>query len=155
LILAILGVCVPWRGAIRVRALLQRPRLSSADRLALYASTIAFQWILFAFVGWRCYVRGITSAELGFEIDSPVGTAIMTIVLTSVLCATQCASLRAIRRLPIEQRGSVFAVTDRLMPRSLAELLAFAALVCTAGLSEEFLYRGFVFEAFRRLLTNT
>ena len=35
------------------------------------------------------------------------------------------------------------------MPRTGMETLVYAALACTAGISEEFLYRGFVFMAFR------
>jgi membrane protease YdiL (CAAX protease family) len=37
------------------------------------------------------------------------------------------------------------------MPRTSAETALFAVLACTAGLSEEFLYRGFAFAVFARM----
>lgn len=40
------------------------------------------------------------------------------------------------------------------MPRTMTEVFVFAALACTAGLSEEFLYRGFAFAAFARMSEN-
>ncbi len=65
LILAVLGVFVPWRGAVRVRQLLARPQLTSADRIKLYVSTIAFQWLAAATVFWRSAERGLSRADLG------------------------------------------------------------------------------------------
>jgi len=49
-ILFVLGVIVPWRGAVRIRELLRQPALSTVERIALYASTIAFQWLAVAVV---------------------------------------------------------------------------------------------------------
>jgi membrane protease YdiL (CAAX protease family) len=40
------------------------------------------------------------------------------------------------------------------MPRSRVETWVYVALACTAGISEEFLYRGFVFMAFTRMVVN-
>lgn len=57
-------------------------------------------------------------------------------------------------KLPEGQRGSLFAITARIMPRTRTETLGYAVLACTAGLSEEFLYRGFVFAAFVRMIVN-
>jgi len=56
--------------------------------------------------------------------------------------------------MPAEERGSHFAITEKIMPRGLIETLVFASLACTAGLSEEFLYRGFVFMAFVRMTAD-
>jgi membrane protease YdiL (CAAX protease family) len=42
LIILVLAVVVPWRGRTRVRMLLSLPQLSSAQRISLYGSTIAF-----------------------------------------------------------------------------------------------------------------
>ena len=43
-------------------------------------------------------------------------------------------------------------IASKLMPQNLTEALPFVALVCTVSLCEEFLYRGFVFSAFQRVL---
>ena len=40
------------------------------------------------------------------------------------------------------------------MPRTAKETFVYTALACTAGISEEFLYRGFVFMAFVRMIVN-
>jgi hypothetical protein len=52
-ILLVLAVAVPWRGTVRIRELLKRPSLGTRERIALYASTIAFQWIAVAIIFWR------------------------------------------------------------------------------------------------------
>ncbi len=56
----------------------------------------------------------------------------------------------------LEMRGTnhLFAITEKIMPRSAGETIVFAALACTAGISEEFLYRGFAFTAFVRMFVN-
>ena len=45
LIFFVLGVVVPWRGRVRLRELLAKPQVEARERIALYASTIVFQWI--------------------------------------------------------------------------------------------------------------
>jgi uncharacterized protein len=40
------------------------------------------------------------------------------------------------------------------MPRARFETYVYVALACTAGISEEFLYRGFVFMSFFRIMVN-
>jgi uncharacterized protein len=155
LILACLGVIIPWRGTVRIKQFLKRPELSSADRLSLYGSTIAFQWIIVALVAWRAYSRGMDPRELGLAVSSPWKPIVIAVALTALLCAIQLASLRRIVRMPASERGPVFEITERIMPHSSTEILVFAALACTAGLSEEFLYRGFVFAIFARMFASS
>jgi membrane protease YdiL (CAAX protease family) len=154
-ILAVLAVIIPWRGAARMRDLLKRDALTTADRLSLYGSTIAFQWIIVAFVAWRAYSRKVNLSELGLVVSDSWKVIGVAAVLTLMLCAIQFASLRRILRMSVGERGPVFGITERIMPHSSEELLVFTALACTAGLSEEFLYRGFVFAVFARMLSNT
>ena len=45
LIFFVLGVIVPWRGRARLKQLLAKPSVEPAERLSLYGSTIAFQWV--------------------------------------------------------------------------------------------------------------
>ena len=52
-IFTVLAVVLPWRGRARMKKLLAMPHVSSMERLVLYASTIAFQWVAVAVVGWR------------------------------------------------------------------------------------------------------
>ena len=154
-ILIVLGVLVPWRGAARVRRLLAQPTLSTSQRLSLYASTIAFQWIIVAVIFWRSSSRHLSPHELGLGVSGPWRTLSVTLILTAILCANQWAGLRKIARLPADQRGFLFQFTEKIMPQSLTEVVVFVALACTAGLSEEFVYRGFVFAVFSRAFVNS
>ena len=127
---------------------------SPRDRLSLYRSTILLQWLLVAVIAWRCAARSVGAEELGIAAGDPRQVAWVTIVLTGFLCLNQVIGLRRIAKVPPEQRGSLFAITTKIMPRTQKELLVYAALACTAGISEEFLYRGFVLSAFVRMLMN-
>jgi membrane protease YdiL (CAAX protease family) len=154
LILLFLGVLVPWRGAARMKSLLSKPELTSTDRLSLYGSTILFQWLIVAVVAWRSVARTVSPVELGLTDRHSWLVMWTSLVLTGLLCSNQVVGLRRIARMPEGQRGSHFAITEKIMPRGSREILVFAALAYTAGLSEEFLYRGFVFMAFSRMAVN-
>jgi membrane protease YdiL (CAAX protease family) len=154
LVLLILGIFVPWRGDARMKRLLSKPELTTADRLSLYGSTILFQWLLVAMVAWRAAARTVSPEELGIAASDPWQAAWTSIALTGLLCVNQVVGLRKISRLPVGQRGSLFAITERIMPRTSKETFIYAGLACTAGISEEFLYRGFVFMAFVRMIVN-
>jgi uncharacterized protein len=154
LILLFLGVIVPWRGAARIKRLMTKPELTSADRLSLYGSTILFQWLIVAIVGLRALMRGVEPEELGLAAGDPWRVVWTSIALTGFLCVNQVVGLHKIAKVPEGKRGRLFAITERIMPRTTAETFVYAALACTAGLSEEFLYRGFVFAAFVRLIVN-
>jgi membrane protease YdiL (CAAX protease family) len=53
--------------------------------------------------------------------------------------------------MPPNSRGSIQAIAERILPQSAMELLPFLALAITAGLCEEFLYRGFAMAVLTRL----
>jgi uncharacterized protein len=151
LILFALGVLVPWRGAVRVRRLLAQPALTSFQRLSLYASTIVFQWVIVAVIYWRSVARHLTPADLGLVVSGVWQALSIGLVFTVLLCVNQWAGLRKIALVPADQRSFLFQFTQKIMPQTFAETLAFVALALTAGLSEEFIYRGFVFALFSRV----
>ena len=68
LILAVLAFVVPVMGRRRVRALPALPDTTKLDRLSIYASTIAFQWLAAALILWRTIRHGITPAQLGISL---------------------------------------------------------------------------------------
>ena len=155
LILIVLGTLVPWRGAVRVKHLLGQPVLNVRERLSLYASTIFYQWLLVAVVAWRAFSRKLSLVELGLTTSDTWRTVLIAVGLTTLLCANQWASLRRMTQLPESQRGLLLRVTEKIMPRSFPETLVFAALALTAGLAEEFLYRGFVFTVFAHVFAGS
>ncbi len=155
LILLVLGVVVPWRGAARVQKLLARPELATADRLGLYASTIAFQWAAAAIVAWRSIARGLNPAQLGVALPQPELALATTLALCFLFGTTQIYSLRKLSRLPPERRGFLAELARKIMPHTAVEALAFFALAATVAICEEFLYRGFVFTLVERLFRGS
>src|SRR5664279_197577 len=67
LIFAFLGVVVPWRGRARLRTLLALPSVGTKEKITLYATTMAFQWVVAMIVAWRAAARGFTATDLGLS----------------------------------------------------------------------------------------
>jgi len=147
LIFVALGVLLPWRGRERMKKLLAMPRVSLMERLVLYASTIAFQWLAVATVGWRVWARGYSAQQLGLLVHDRTKLLIAGIVGAAVIATLQWLNLRRVSRIPIESRGPLQAIAERILPQTAVELPAYFALAITAGLCEEFLYRGFAMAA--------
>jgi membrane protease YdiL (CAAX protease family) len=143
LIFFVLGLILPWRGRVRTKKLLAMPQVSSTERLALYASTIAFQWFAVAVVAWRAWAHRFTASQLGLTVHDKTRIVVASIVGTATIAALQWLNLRRVGRIPVEARGSIQALAERILPQSTVELLPYLALAITAGLCEEFLYRGF------------
>ena len=139
-----LGLILPWRGRVRMKRLLTMPRVGPMERLALYASTIAFQWFAVAVVAWRTWAHGFTAPQLGLTIQGRTRILVASIFGAATIAALQWLNLRRVGRIPVEARGPVQTMmAERILPQSTVELLPYLALAITAGLCEEFLYRGF------------
>ncbi|HKW62544.1 MAG TPA: type II CAAX endopeptidase family protein [Candidatus Acidoferrum sp.] len=147
LIFFALGVLLPWRGRERMKKLLAMPRVTLMERLVLYASTIAFQWLAVGIVGWRVWARGYTAQQLGLVLHERTKLLIAGIVGAAVIATLQWLNLRRVSRIPIESRGPLQAIAERILPQTAVELPPYFALAITAGLCEEFLYRGFAMAA--------
>jgi uncharacterized protein len=151
LIFFVLALVIPWRGRQRLQKLLARPRLSSRDRLALYLSTIAFQWFATVMVGWRAWARGISAVQLGLTWNGGPGLVIVSVAGAAIFSLLHWLNLRRLGRLPVAARAPLQSLAERILPRSGRDMLPYLALALTAGFCEEFLYRGFVMAA----LTHT
>jgi membrane protease YdiL (CAAX protease family) len=150
LIFFVLGVIVPWRGRAKLHQLLAKPRVESAERLSLYASTIAFQWIAVAVAGWRAWAHGYTPRELGLVIPSWPKIAAIAVLGAALIVVLQLLNLRRMGRSTSPLRAPLLALAERILPQSRLELIPFFALAVTAGVCEEFLYRGFAMTVFLR-----
>ncbi len=155
LILAVLGFCVPWRGAVRIRQLLRQEQLTTADRLALYASTLAFQWLAGAVAFWRAVSHHLTLAQLALALPRPWLALAVGAGLATLLVLNQFISLRRMARLPEDQQGLIGQIARRVMPHTTVERLGFIALVITVAICEEFVYRGFVPCIFEQTLAGS
>jgi len=142
-ILVVLGVIVPWRGAVRARVLLKQPTIAPQERRMIYVFTMAFQWVTTVVVAWRAWARGLRLEGLGLAVPDPALVLAVAFVLCLVVGVAQLFGLRHMARLPPDRQGLLGEITRKLLPQSSGETLLFAGLAATAAICEEFLYRGF------------
>jgi CAAX protease family protein len=150
LIFVVLGVVIPWRGRVRLRRLLALPAMGTKDKIVLYGTTIAFQWILFGAVAWRATARGLTAAELGLGRRVTAELLLVSLAGAALLGTFQWFNLRRVGRMTGSVPDFLRKLAERLFPNKPVELAPFCALAVTAGVCEEFLYRGFAMAALSR-----
>jgi membrane protease YdiL (CAAX protease family) len=150
LIFIALGVLLPLRGRLRLEKLMTIPQMGRRERLSLYASTIGFQWLAVGVVAWRAWARGLTAEELGLVVHGRWRILITAIVGAATLGTLQWFNLRRMGRSSAKARKFFEVLAERILPQSRMELLAYLGLAVTAGLCEEFLYRGFAMAALTR-----
>jgi len=151
LIFFLLAVVVPWRGRIRLKQLLAKPRVEPRERISLYLSTIAFQWIAAAIACWRAWAHGYTSAELGLGTGPNLfRTVAVGLCGTLILAGMHWLNFRRMGGSLDKLPARVQAMATRILPQSPRERVPFLALAITAGCCEEFLYRGFAMSTFAR-----
>jgi membrane protease YdiL (CAAX protease family) len=150
LIFFVLGVVVPWRGRKRLQQLLAKPRVEPGERLSLYFSTIAFQWIAAAVAAWRAWAHGYTATQLGLTIPGRFKFVAIIACGAIAIVTLQWLNLRRMGRSASPLRGPIQALAERILPQSPMELIPFLALALTAGICEEFLYRGFAMASISR-----
>jgi uncharacterized protein len=149
LILLFLGIAVPVLGRRRVRQLMQMPNTTKMDRISLYASTLAFQWIAAGILLWRTSAHQIRPSQLGLALPSPALTVSVTVLLSALILLNQMMGLRRLVAQPAQAQGIVPQLALKLFPQDDVERLAFFALVATVALCEELIYRGFVQRVFQ------
>ena len=150
LIFFVLGVVVPWRGRAKLQHLLAKPHVEPGERLSLYRSTIAFQWLATAVAAWRAWAHGLSATQLGLVIPEGLTAIVIAILGAAVIVTLQWLNLRRMGRSPSPLRRPLQALAERILPQSTTELIPFFALSVTAGLCEEFLYRGFAMAVLSR-----
>ena len=145
LLVAIIVLGLPLRAWASMRSLRAAPaELVPALRRRLWWRAIAMQWSLtvVVLVVWLRHYRSLVT--LGLALEPSAGLAgvlvgLATIVSLVVRQRGLLASDETLRARVRERLGPV----ERLMPHTAAEYPLFAVLACTAGLCEEFLFRGF------------
>src|SRR5271169_6770016 len=155
LILLFLGVAVPVLGRRRVRQLMRIPSTTKMDRISLYASTLAFQWIAAGLILWRSNAHEIRASQLGLAVPNPPLAATVTVVLAALILLNQVMGLRRLVTHPSKIRGLLPQLALKLFPQDDVERLAFFALVTTVALCEELIYRGFVQRVFQDWLRGS
>lgn len=149
LIVVFLATAVPLMGRRRIQQLMRIPHTDKAERLTLYASTTAFQWLIAAIIYWRTTADGIPAWRLGLQITRPVLTGALGVGLATVVLVNQLYSLRRIASTPVEPDGMLAQMALKVFPQDTPERLAFLAVVITVAFCEEWIYRGFVQRMFQ------
>jgi uncharacterized protein len=147
LIFFVLAVLIPWRGRVRLQTLLGRPVAGTKEKLVLYGTTIAFQWILMGIVAWRALARGLTAGQLGLVSHFTVQLVLSTLLGGLLFGAFQWFNLRRVSRMTGEVPDFMRKLARRILPSTTLEFAPYFALALTAGVCEEFLYRGFAMAA--------
>ena len=150
LVFAVLVIFLPWRGRAKLRKLLAMPHVGTSERLTLYASTIAFQWALAAVVAWRGWAHHYTPTELGLVMPRGGRIVAASLIGAFLFVCFQWMNLRRLGRLKPEARGFLQTLAEKILPKTPLETIPYLVLAATAGLCEEFLYRGFVMASLRR-----
>jgi len=150
LIFLVLGIILPWRGRERMRQLMALPEVTNRDRIKLYLATILFQWVLSLLVAWRALARGITLPELGLLNAAGLPLLLVTFIGAALIAALHWANIRRIAHSDLPNAQRLRAIGARLFPRTPGQTALFIFLALTAGLCEEFLFRGFVMAAVTR-----
>jgi membrane protease YdiL (CAAX protease family) len=150
LIFLVLGVVIPWRGRVRLRKLMAQPVSGTKEKLVLYGTTIAFQWLLMGVVAWRALARGLTAWQLGLGAHLTAGWIFLSLLGAGVLGAFQWFNLRRVSRMTGPVPDFMRKLAERLLPDKPLEFAPYSALAITAGVCEEFLYRGFAMAALSR-----
>ena len=151
LIFCFIGVVIPWRGYTRLKKLLALPSVDTKQKVVLYAVTIAFQWILVGVVAWRSLVRGLTIQQLGLVSPNWAGVMASGLFGAIFIGGLQWLNLRRIGKMEGEAPDLLKKLASRLLPVNFLEYLPYAALAITAGVCEEFVYRGFAIAALSKV----
>jgi uncharacterized protein len=151
LIFAFLGIVIPWRGRVRLRRLLTLEKVDSKEKIVLYATTILFQWIFTLLVAWRAIARGLTSRELGLPGIGSARMIVPSVIGALVIGGLHWLNLRRVGKMEGAAPALLKSIARKILPNSQVEFLPYFALAVTAGVCEEFLYRGFAMAALSKV----
>ena len=151
LIFLFLGIIVPWRGAMRLKKLLALPSVGTKEKFVLYGSTIAGQWVITGLVSWRALARGLSAGDLGLANHGGANTILGSSALAALAGTLHWLNLRRVGKSPAKDPELMRALARKILPVNSVELLPYCALALTAGVCEEFLYRGFAMGALSRV----
>jgi len=117
-------------------------------RIVGYRITLVTEWSLTAVVGIAAWLARRPASSLGLVVRSGValGVELAACAAIGVLLVRQIAKVRASAkaREAVRRQLARTGGLESLPPRTPAELRAFVALSVTAGVCEEFLFRGFL-----------
>ena len=137
--------------ALPINSALLKRRIGSLSptrrgKLFRYGRTIVVLWTLTALAAYALRLHGGSLADAGVRMpDAPAELAFGLIVLIPPLIAVLAGATRNIQR----SRGIL-----AIVPSGAMEWIAFIAVAASAGICEEFLYRGYALTVIAALTGN-
>jgi CAAX protease family protein len=120
-----------------------------------YAITIAWEWVLALIAWWGLWMRRTPMREaLGLRRAGPrewardFGIALIFWIMAILVLGAIAALLRLFHLVQPEK------VIMAIAPQTLAQVLVWVALCATAGMVEEFVFRGYLLQQFSSLAKN-
>lgn len=127
----------------------RKPISLAGHHIARYAVTIVWEWVLALIAWWGLHLRRTPIRQIlgtrrtGFrEWARDFGIALAFWIIAMVILAAVAVVLRLARVSHAEK-----AVIN-LGPETLAQILVWIALCCSAGIVEEFVFRGYLMQQF-------
>ena len=136
---------------MRLRRLMAKSTVTTTEKLSLYGFTIVFQWAAVGAVTWRALARGLTSAQLGLIPQGRSEIILVSLLGAALLGGFHWLRLWKVGKLEGPAPDFMRKLAGLILPTTRLELLPYLALAITAGVCEEFLYRGFAMSALSRV----
>jgi CAAX protease family protein len=114
-------------------------------RLRVYRNIAIAEWAMTFYIGWLWLMRGRPWIALSLGSVAPLRTglgAALAVIIVALLWFQRRAILAKPER--IEKLRERLAYASPLIPHTSAERLAFSWVSITAGICEEFVFRGFL-----------
>lgn len=98
LIFLFLGALFPGAEACDCAVFWRFPHFGTLQRLTLYASTIAFQWVTVSFTFWRVWTHGFTAKQSGLVTHDQAKIALSSVAGAVIFAGLQWMNLRRVGR---------------------------------------------------------
>src|SRR2546430_16183932 len=144
LIFFLLTVAVPWRGWARMERLVALPSVTSRDRIFLYLTSIATQWVITIVIAWRAFARGLSSAELGLQFTPLVGLLVIGFGGAALFGTAHWFNLRRVGKSTNPAGERIRSLGAKIFPHTNRELTVFILLSVAAGIVDVLIFRGYV-----------
>ena len=112
--------------------------------LGLYVWNLLAEWSLVAGCIWVLRSNGLGLADIGEGLRSPLRALVSTGSLFIVVAVLVIVSKRRPKRTSAEQMSKAASQVRRLLPVTRTERRVWIGVAFTAGMCEEFLYRGWL-----------
>ena len=145
-VLALPVVAMPLL-SLRLRRVFARTDAANFPRLRIYARSMLAQWLLVLCIAVLWLTRGRPIAALGLDVPlTPAGKGGLMVAAAATILLLAWV-MRSLARLDGGKRAKLLAKIEasKVAPRSRSEAAMFVPVSLTAGISEELLYRGFLF----------